>query len=378
MTRTIANTADDRCVNLLVFLNLTNKFQLTNVIVGRHQNYIIWKVRELDNARSIFMKILEDGCKGIESMIGQREENLFLDFKEKSTRDKAGIEKSDKGTYAKALSGFSNSSGGVIIWGIKSRKQGEGTPDMAIELMPIKFLKTFLTDLNGLINEAVVPINTGIRNQTIYLNDDEGTNEGFIITYIPESELIPHRAMLGDNHYYTRAGDSFVRMEHHLLEDSFGKRQKPNLDIYCQLMRFGSANSIRFGLNLGIKNKGKYLATYPALRIKVLNDLDYATTSDSLDFLSYNLNVLLSTKYKVDREGLFFLGGINDAIHPGTYIEVTRLHPKESWFDKSNLISFAAQNRSLRFEYEIFAEGCRSIVGEISFSAEEIMDFLHL
>lgn len=332
----------------------------------------------MDNASSIFTKIIEDGYKGIESMIGQREENLFLDFKEKSTPDKAGIEKSDKGTYAKALSGFSNSSGGVIIWGIKAKKQGEGTPDMAIELMPIKFLKTFLTDLNSLVNEAVVPINTGIRNHAIYLNDDEGTNEGFIITYIPESELIPHRAMLGDNHYYTRAGDSFIRMEHHLLEDSFGKRQKPNLDIYFQLSKYGPKDSNRFGLMLGIKNKGKYLATYPALRIKVLNDLDYAITSDTREFLSHNLNVLLSTKYKVDKEGLLFLGGINDAIHPGTYIEVTRLHPKESWFDKSNLISFAAQNRLLRFEYEIFAEGCRSIVGEISFNAEEIMDFLHL
>ncbi|WP_433943385.1 AlbA family DNA-binding domain-containing protein [Paenibacillus sp. SN-8-1] len=329
----------------------------------------------MDNAYSVFKKIIEDGYMGLHSMIGHREENLFLDFKEKSNQDKAGAEKSDRGTYAKALSGFSNSSGGVIVWGINARKQGDSAADVAIEFKPIKHLKIFLTDLNGLINEAIIPLNTGIRNHAIYLNDEEEKNEGFIITYVPESELTPHRAMLGDNHYYSRAGDSFFKMEHYMLEDSFGKRQKPNLDIFCDLHKYGPN---QFTLVLGIKNDGKYLATYPALRIKSLKELEYAKLSGTQDFVNINLIAVTASNYKMDKEGVLFSGGINDAIHPGTYLEVTRLNPKKRWFDRSNLISMAAENHLLKFEYEIFAEGCRSKVGVYTIDAEQVMDFLNI
>lgn len=51
----------------------------------------------------------------------QQEEYLFLDFKLKTDPRSPNLSKDDKKNYAKALSGFSNTSGGIIIWGINCR-----------------------------------------------------------------------------------------------------------------------------------------------------------------------------------------------------------------------------------------------------------------
>ncbi|MCF7753206.1 ATP-binding protein [Paenibacillus xylanexedens] len=102
----------------------------------------------------MFNQIKDAGYNGIKNMIGTREETLFLDFKAKTDPRTVGLKKEDKRVYAKALSGFSNSSGGVIVWGIDARKDGNTGPDIAREEKPIVYFKRFLTNLNSLISDA--------------------------------------------------------------------------------------------------------------------------------------------------------------------------------------------------------------------------------
>jgi predicted HTH transcriptional regulator len=121
----------------------------------------------------------------------QQEENVFLDIKLKTNPASSNLLKDDKKNYAKALSGFSNTSGGVIIWGVDCRKNEEGV-DGASEMVPIVQPKAFLGNLNSLISDAHTPINNGIRNILISMPND--SDKGFIVTYVPESSLPPHRA----------------------------------------------------------------------------------------------------------------------------------------------------------------------------------------
>ncbi|KGE17584.1 helix-turn-helix domain-containing protein [Paenibacillus wynnii] len=320
------------------------------------------------NAFSIYQRIIDGRYSGIKSMIGSREENLFLDFKQKSAAQVRGAQKDDRKIYAKALSGFSNSAGGVIVWGISTEKENKEAADIASEEKPIKYIKNFLTDLNNLINEAIVPLNIGIINQVIYINDDQECDEGFVITYVPESELPPHRAMLGDNLYYTRAGDSFIKMEHHMLEDSFGRRQKPKLEIFYNLNQH---EGNRFSIVVGIKNTGKYIATYPSIRIIPTEDIKDEP-------IQINLNVVTQYFENDESKGVFFAGGINDVIHPNTYIEVTILHPKDNWLDKKTLFSYMHKNRNLEFNYEMYAEGCTSVMGTVKIEPSKILESLSL
>ncbi|MEK5028719.1 AlbA family DNA-binding domain-containing protein [Paenibacillus sp. FSL M7-1046] len=331
----------------------------------------------MDNALLIYEKIIEEEYAGIKSMINVQEENLFLDFKEKSDAYFMGIQNDDKRLYAKALSGFSNASGGVLIWGVKAKELNRESPDIAIEERPIKHLRKFMTDLNSLVSDAITPMNNGIINKPIYVNDEIEIDEGFIITYIPVSDLTPHRALLKDNKYYTRAADNFVLMEHYMLEDSFGRRQKPKLEMFYSFMPIGIDNTkVEYFIKICIRNEGKYIATYPSIRIKTCEHLNVERSGVDGNG-NWNLKRLLQTSEDQREQGTIFAGGINDAIHPKTYLEIALLVPSPKWREVNYLKrSLDSEKAYLSFEYDLYAEGCTSIKGKVAITAEEIWDTL--
>jgi AhpD family alkylhydroperoxidase len=122
------------------------------------------------------------------------------------------------------VSGFANSSGGIIVWGVDARKNAQDV-DCAVGRKEIEPIKLFLSRLNALTGQAVSPIVDGIRHRAIETTE----NSGFAITLVPETESGPHMAKLGEDRYYKRSGDSFYKMEHFDLEDMFGRRPEANL-----------------------------------------------------------------------------------------------------------------------------------------------------
>jgi hypothetical protein len=64
----------------------------------------------------------------LQGFIGQQCEHLLLDFK---TVNSASFNRDDRRSLACALSGFANSSGGLIVWGVDAR-----SPDIITDLPP--------------------------------------------------------------------------------------------------------------------------------------------------------------------------------------------------------------------------------------------------
>jgi hypothetical protein len=136
-------------------------------------------------------------------IVAGQEEHLLLDFK---TITKSDLSHSDdKKNLAKAISGFANSSGGIVIWGIDARKNQNGI-DCAVGKEEIKSLSMFLSRLNEFTGLAVSPIADGVRHRSILT----GVDEGFAISLIPESDS-PYMAKFHEDRYYKRSGDSFYR-----------------------------------------------------------------------------------------------------------------------------------------------------------------------
>ncbi|MFQ6119213.1 MAG: helix-turn-helix domain-containing protein [Methanosarcinales archaeon] len=329
----------------------------------------------MGNPEIIFARLKSDGYKVIQDMIEKgREENLFLDFKEKSNSKSQKISKEDKKNYAKALSGFSNSSGGVLIWGIKAKRKGKNLPDIAFEEKPIEYLKKFLTDLNSLVGEAIFPLNPKIQNVAIHKNGEE--NCGFIATYVPESELVPHRALLGLNKYYMRVGESFKMMEHYHLEDAFGRRQRPKLSIHYRMNVLGYANiGPWFQLIIGMKNGGKYIAKYPGIRIKMLSDLHLSKYGVDGNY-NWLMPLLKQPSSKTEDIGYLFGGDANTVIHPSTNIEVAIFEFREKHVNVEKLNSSPIIKEGIRFEYELYAEKFKPISGTVTIPQKEVIDFL--
>ena len=84
----------------------------------------------------------------IENFVNSKqEETLHLEFK---TITKADLSmRDDKRNLAIALSGFANSDGGLIVWGVDARKNDEGI-DCVIALSEIAKATTFTSRLDEL------------------------------------------------------------------------------------------------------------------------------------------------------------------------------------------------------------------------------------
>jgi len=213
----------------------------------------------MGRAEDIFEKIKKDGMCGIEEFILTRKsEELFLDFK-RSSNNGAGkiLDQNDRNNLAKAISGFGNSEGGVIVWGIDCSK-GIDNADVAHTKFPIEDVKRFVSWLEGAVSGCTVPPHTGIQHHPIIMNDK---NEGFVITYIPKSNHTPHQ-VVGELKYYMRAGSSFVPVPHGVLAGMFGRRPQPHVVRMFYVFPAEVVNEkIEIKLNFLIKNEGPGIAT---------------------------------------------------------------------------------------------------------------------
>jgi hypothetical protein len=194
--------------------------------------------------------------------LGQ-EEHLHLDFK---TVNSANLRNSDdKRNLAKCLSGFANSSGGIMVWGVDARKNAQGI-DCASATVEIAPIRLFVARLNELTGEAASPIVEGVRHKSIAVTRDSG----FAATLVPESDSGPHMAKLGEDRYYKRSGDSFYRMEHFDLEDMFGRRQKPRLSIILDSRPSGNDSTIQ-ALHFSFRNSGRAVAKHTGFIVRLQN-----------------------------------------------------------------------------------------------------------
>jgi hypothetical protein len=156
----------------------------------------------------------------------KQEEHLHLDFK--TLRNAELTSGDDRRNIARCISGFANSSGGIIIWGIDARNKNEDGIDCASAIVELRKPALLVSRLNTLSGDAASPVLEGLRHRAI-INPKSGG--GVVATLVPDTDGGPYMAKLGEQRYFKRSGDSFYQMEHFDLEDMFGRRQKPRLEI---------------------------------------------------------------------------------------------------------------------------------------------------
>lgn len=213
----------------------------------------------MDRGKEIYDRIILDGMNAIKGFIADRaSEELFIDFKVSRDYGKSGrLSDDDRNNLAKAISGFSNSAGGVIIWGVDCRNIPE-TGDVAQMLKPIDNPQKFKSLIEGAISGSTQPPNGGVVNQVIF---DEGKiKKGYVVTYIPKSDLPPHQS-LRHKKYYIRAGSDFVPTPHEVLAGMFGKR--PNAHVMPQYVAnyVKTSSGIELQIGVMILNAGPGVAT---------------------------------------------------------------------------------------------------------------------
>jgi hypothetical protein len=241
-----------------------------------------------------------------------REEDVQLDFKTISRADLSS--RDDRKNLAIAVSGFANSSGGLIVWGVDARPNREGI-DCASEAKPINDVPRFMSKFNEHVGAAASPIVDGVECRPV---------EGFAVTFVPESSSTPHMAKLGEDRYYKRSGSRFVVLEHFDLEDIFGRRPRPKLQIVHRLLptgTMGGGAGVRESQGkviVSLENVGKGVARAPY--VAIVRKSTHKIYQYGLDGNgSFGLPRLVASDDSTVRYG----GTGDTVIHPGVTREIT-------------------------------------------------------
>lgn len=240
----------------------------------------------------------------IVAMNGAEQESRHLDFKLLSKPD---FGPDDKRHLAKAVSGFANADGGIILWGVDARRdRGDDDIDQVVATPGVDNARQLLAKLNGLSSEATTPGLQGLDHRIIQGSDGLPS---FVATYVPEGASGPYMAMLGEarHRYYRRIGSAFVPMDHSMVADMFGRRPRPALQLELFLP---SPNDLHVGAR--ISNVGRGIARAPYLLLKVASPLT----------IHQSAMHLVPIRPGPSGWSLFTLD-LNSVIHPGLSLQWT-------------------------------------------------------
>lgn len=175
-----------------------------------------------DAAKRIYDSL--NSYKDLESLILEGEsEGLYLECKA-PTKPKLSREQKQK--LAIAVSGFNNTEGGVIIWGISTTNKAHDGLDIIAQIEPIGNCKGFLKIIETTIPTLTIHPITNFKNKIITKKKKD--TKGIVITYIPKTVSDP---VLNnkDNVFYFRCGDRFEPLPYELIKKLFAATSVPIL-----------------------------------------------------------------------------------------------------------------------------------------------------
>lgn len=183
----------------------------------------------MSRAEDIFQKLIYFGEDALDDFIvNMQSEELFLDFKQSFNTSKQAnsLNSNDRKNLAKAISGFGNSEGGVLVWGVECYRDIE-IGDVAKTKVKIKNVYKFLSWLENATSGCTIPSHNKVRNHIISADKN---GDGFIATYIPKSDVAPLMSIFGSS-IYIRSGSNNVPAPYSVIAGMFGRRPQPNIEL---------------------------------------------------------------------------------------------------------------------------------------------------
>lgn len=227
----------------------------------------------MTRARDLFNRLTKEGESVLDEFIAERTtEQLFLDFK---TEPQVG---SLVDVLGKAVSGFGNSDGGVVVWGVDCR-DGKQLGDVASSKKPIRNPQKFRSELERRLSGSTIPPHPLVKHAI--LESSSGDSGGYVATLIPRAPNLPLQHS-GRKTYYMRSGSTFEPITHGVLSAMFGRTPTPQLDRHWEIHHVTredqNSNTMLIMSALKVINRGPVIAREPYANINVVNKLGNGCT----------------------------------------------------------------------------------------------------
>lgn len=282
-------------------------------------------------------------------------ESEILDFK---LAEKGGTKLFDKDhkNLSKAISGFANSGGGILVWGVECNRDKKGV-DQIVALPGLKDLKAFQSSVLTNYPGFTSPGAQGVDVKLIETSNDAG----FLAMYIPKGESNPLMATAGDLHrYYYRSGPSFKPMPEWMVADRYGRRPQPKLELVWRKQRHAYGDSTVFIVQLGLRNVGRGLAQEICVQLKNIDiELNYTQLNNTWFWQS---RPPVEPGYPEPLEPLWF--------NTDAYAILPDL---VGVFTEISFKLFSLPERFISFEYVIICDGANKVTGAFKRTLNELL-----
>lgn len=202
----------------------------------------------------------------LENLIANGEaEGLHLECKAPGSPQ---LGKDLKKTLATAISGFSNTAGGVILWGISTTQRAHSGLDVLTQIEPIGQCGSFLRQIETIIPTLSTPPVVNARNKTIKKRPrDTG---GVVATRIPKHIGDPVQSN-EDNHFYFRSGANFVMAPYEMIQRLFLATDSPDLQPVFDSRLVKLAEDGFWELPIIVANRSSAVGRDVHVSVEVLN-----------------------------------------------------------------------------------------------------------
>lgn len=219
----------------------------------------------------LWLELTETGYSAVERLLSlNASEGLRLEFKRKVSPANLGLADDDKRGLGESLSGMSNATGGVILFGIIDRKGADGL-DIAHEAQHLTEVRTLSNRIEAYVRDVLSPPNP---NVTVMPIERPGSTDGIVAIHVSASEDRPHMSMAPKHtRYYQRALDCNLPMLDYQVRDMLCIRSSPRL-LVGYLLRSGVTVGNSLGkihksiLALTLTNAGRVSAKQPYILVR--------------------------------------------------------------------------------------------------------------
>ncbi|MDP4005083.1 helix-turn-helix domain-containing protein [Methylobacterium sp. NEAU K] len=314
--------------------------------------------------RELYDRLIHEGEAGILRLIDARmQEGVQLDFKQKGDPRRGSFDGNDKKILAKAVSGFANSAGGLLVWGVNAEKGHDGVDCAQAPAAPIAQIELFLSEATTLVGQLLQPRHDGIHLHAVPSATAAGS--GYLLMYIERSERRPHRSEAsGQKQYFKRAGDSFFEMEHYDIEDAFKRVSAPKLSLeieYQGSMMDGNGRPLVGIIVLFLRNIASITAKSPYLMIGRQSGV-------------MGVHQAFSGKPIYEGTWTVYSGSVLSDIHPGQRRAVMRVELKFEWPNTANpkICTVESQAWYMGFDYRYGCENVEASEDHLQIDSREL------
>jgi len=136
------------------------------------------------------------------------------------------LSREQKVNLAKAVSGFWNTEGGVIMWGMSTTKKEKSGLDVITQIESLGNCRYFAKLVETIIPTLTSHPVTNCENKVITRR--KGDTRGVVITYVPKGSSNPILSNK-NNVFYFRSGDGFEPLPYELIKNLFAAAGSPKV-----------------------------------------------------------------------------------------------------------------------------------------------------